>query len=176
MSSIQTLRITPLHWAICMHESWGTLPPRGPQGELTGKRKAYKEEGEFGRRYVPESLTDDEELFQRTSFGLWQLMGLVLRELGYRGGIGPFAESADMQARYFNQEWAKKERELHRRLRRAPETWRLIEAWNKGAAGATRLPGPTGYHAKVMAKLRRCPAPGTDGLVDLVTVEKAKVT
>lgn len=166
----QTLRVTPLEWALALHESEGNLPPRGPAGQPTAKRKAYRYEEKYRRKYV-DSHRDAhlwgpaERELRSTSFGCWQIMGQFLRELGYVGDIRPFAESASLQLRFMRLAW-------QRVIDPGDPVWRLAEAWNKGDAGEDRLAGPTEYWHSVEAWLKRAPAPGPDGLVEMLTVEK----
>lgn len=173
MSDTQIIRVTPLEWALAMHESEGRLAPRGPAGEPTAKRKAYRPEPKFRRRYV-DSHRDAhlwgsaEREMRSTSFGCWQIMGQFLRELGYVGDIVAFASAAELQLHFMRLAW-------QRVTDKGDPLWRLAESWNKGDAGEDKLTGPTDYWHSVEAWLQRAPAPGPDGLVEMLTVEKKMV-
>lgn len=171
--SEQIIRVTPTLWAVALHEGEGHYPPDG-----TSKRKAYRREPAFRARYVDPHAEEHgwgepECDFRSTSFGCWQIMGENLRSLGYEGPIDRFAVDLELQYRLTLKLWIRHERQLAARLGARAGLWRVIEAWNKGVAGALRLQRPdTHYHGKVRAWLDACPAPGPDGLVPLRTVER----
>lgn len=170
-SGIQILRVTPLEWAIAMHESEGNLAPRGPAGEPTAKRKAFRPEPGFLVNVVPRhrlahTWGTEFRAAMAMSFGCWQIMGLNLFDLGYQWPIDEFANSAEMQLHYMRLQW-------RRGTDPGDPLWRNVESWNKGDAGEDRLTAPTTYFNDVNHWLLRAPAPGPDGLVELVTVEKA---
>jgi hypothetical protein len=178
-AGVQVIRVTPLEWAVAMHESEGNLAPRGPAGEPTAKRKAWRFEPGFLETVVPRhelafSWGEEERRRMATSFGCWQIMGLNLQDLGYRWPIDAFADSAELQLRFVRRQWRRNVHVLAQGLgwEGAGVIWRQVEAWNKGPTGASRLAAPARYYQAVHDWLTRAPVPGADGLVDLVTVEK----
>ncbi len=134
------MRVGKTAWAIAFVES-------------SLRRGAKRYEPAFRARYVePQGLPDEEARWRATSWGLWQLMGQVLVELGYRyRGEVEFEERflSDPEVQWFfaGKLWARNVKQIGRT---AP-TWRRVEAWNKGAGGAKRLEYPSEYYDKVTA-------------------------
>jgi hypothetical protein len=136
------LNISPTRWAIMMQESGGNA-------------RAERYEPGFRRQYVQgRGFPAHEEEFRSTSWGLWQLMGEVLRELGFRGTAREFCADPLLQLKYFNKQWAK----INKRhpIAEAPK-WRRVESWNKGIGGAARLDAPTSYADSVARWLDQAP-------------------
>lgn len=150
--SYPVLRVTPLEWAIAMHESIG------------GRVMARRHEPAFQARYVPKGTDPVEAYFQATSFGLWQIMGLNIRRLGWTGPPNRWADwcqDVHGQLDFMRRLW-------ERMTDPGDPLWRNVESWNKGDAGEDRLAAPTEYFRRVESWLKKAPAPGPDGLVPLV--------
>ncbi len=156
----QTIRVTPLEWAIAMHEGAANLHGGRPY------QFAVKREGIWRDRLAAKGVAGTELGFQCRSWGVWQIMGVVLREHGFKGDGPGFCADLAVQLDFMRREWRRKVRAIPAR---SAQPWRLIESWNKGSLGALRLSGPTDdYYGEVDAWLKRAPLPGNDGLVDLV--------
>jgi hypothetical protein len=119
------------------------------QVESSGNSHAKRYEPAFRTRYVPAGLTEEEAHGRATSWGYWQLMGQVLRELGYNGSWSEFCDSDELQLHYAT----KLARRNAKSLGPNAAGWRHVEAWNKGAGGAKKLSEPTAYYRKVMKEL-----------------------
>lgn len=136
------LDISPIRWAIMMQESGGDA-------------NAERYESGFHRLYVAgRGFSEQEQLFRATSWGLFQLMGQVLRERGYSGGATAFCADPALQLSYFNKQWALINKRFP--VGKAPR-WRRAEAWNKGIGGAARLDDITRYGRGVETWLAQAP-------------------
>lgn len=104
------LRMGRLEWALMMQES-------------SSRPHMVKEDGRLRAALSAKGLKGDELDFQCRSWGLWQLRGCDLRELGFTGDSALLQGDVSLQLDYMRRKWS---RDTDAR----DAQWLSIEHWN----------------------------------------------